>query len=593
MGLTKTVLKRPVTTLIVVLCLIVFGITSVTTNKLELMSSLEMPMLIINAIYPGASPEDVEALVVKPIEDEVGVLSGVETITSSSNENYGLLILSYEYGTNLDDAYNDLKKKIDALVPDLPEDVGTPTIIELDINAMTSLTFAVNNDTVGNLYNYVDNTIVPQIEKLGCVANVAVAGGQAEYIRVELIPEKMAQYRMNMTSLATALASADFTMPLGSTIVGGRELSVSSGNDYDTMQLLKSIPITLGNGNIIYMEDVANIYMALEDQTSIGRYNGSDTISIGVNKNQDSTDIEVSNEVMKVLNEMQKEDPNLHIEVINDNSQLIRNSLETVLETMVMAVVVAMVIIFIFLGDIKASLIVGTSIPISILSTLIAIKVAGFSLNIITLGSMVVGIGMMVDNSIVVLESCFRCTQKGGFLEGKKAAIEGAGTVFQSVLGGTMTTCVVFLPLGFMKGLSGQLFQPLGFTIVFGLVASLLSAMSIVPLCYAFYRPKEKDQTPVSRLMNSVQDAYRSLIRKLLNYKAAVMLTSVGLLAFSLFLAGQIGMELMPMTDDGIISISIRTQPGLTIENIDQIASRAEEYVAADEDVESYLLLSG
>jgi len=593
MGLTKTVLKRPVTTLIVVLCLIVFGFTSVTSNKLELMSALEMPMLIITGIYPGASPEDVEALVVKPIEDEVGVLSGVETIASSSSENFGMVLLSYEYGTDLDVAYDDLKKKMDALTPQLPEDVGTPTIIEMDINALTSLTVAVNNDSVSNLYNYVDNTILPQIEKLGCVANVDVSGGQAEYIRVELIPEKMAQYRMNMTSLATALASADFTMPLGSTVVGGRELSVTSGNDFDTMQLLKSIPITLGNGNIIYIEDIANIYMALEDQTSIGRYNGSDTISIGVNKNQDSTDIEVSDEVMKVLKEMQEEDPNLHIEVINDNSMLIRNSLETVMETMVTAVIVAMVIIFVFLGDLKASLIVGTSIPISILSTLIAIKVAGFSLNIITLGSMVVGIGMMVDNSIVVLESCFRCTQKGGFLEGKKAALEGAGKVFQSVLGGTMTTCVVFLPLGFMKGLSGQLFQPLGFTIVFGLIASLLSAMSIVPLCYAFYRPKEKDQTPVSRLMSSVQDGYRSLIRKLLNHKAAVMATSVGLLVFSLFLATQIGMELMPMTDDGIIAISIQTQPGLTIEKIDEIGRRAEAYIAKEEDVESYLLSYG
>lgn len=593
MGLTKTVLKRPVTTLIVVLCLIVFGFTSVTSNKLELMSALEMPMLIITGIYPGASPEDVEALVVKPIEDEVGVLSGVETITSSSSENFGMVLLSYEYGTDLDVAYDDLKKKMDALTPNLPEDVGTPTIIEMDINALTSLTVAVNNDSVGNLYNYVDNTIIPQIEKLGCVANVDVSGGQAEYIRVELIPEKMNQYRMNMASLATALASADFTMPLGSTIVGGRELSVTTGNDFDTMQLLKSIPITLGNGNIIYMEDVAKIYMALEDQTSIGRYNGSDTISIGVNKNQDSTDIEVSNEVMKVLNEMQEEDPNLHIEVINDNSLLIRNALKTVMETMVIAVLVAMVIIFIFLGDIKASLIVGTSIPISILSTLIAVKVAGFSLNIITLGSMVVGIGMMVDNSIVVLESCFRCAQKGGFLEGKKAAIEGSGKVFQSVLGGTMTTCVVFLPLGFMKGLSGQLFQPLGFTIVFGMVASLLSAISIVPLCYAFYRPKEKDQTPASKMMTVLQDGYRSMIRKLLNHKAAVMATSVGLLAFSLFLASQIGMELMPMTDDGIIAISIQTQPGLTIENIDQIGRRAEEYIAADEDVESYLFSYG
>ncbi len=593
MGLTRTVLKRPVTTLIVVLCLIVFGFTSITSNKLELMSEINMPMLIVSAVYPGASPEDVEELVIKEIEDSVGTLSGVESITSVSNENYGMVLLSYEYGTDIDIAYDDLKKKIDALANVLPEDVTTPTIIELDINDLTSLTVAVNNESVGNLYNYVDNTIVPQIEKLGCVANVNISGGQAEYVRVELIPEKLAQYRMSMTSVSTAIATANFAMPLGSTTVGSRDLSVTSGVDFDTVELLKHIPITAGNGNIIYMEDIANIYLALEDQTSIGRYNGIDTISIGVNKNQDSTDIEVSDDVMRVLNEMMEEDPNLHIEVINDNSQLIRNSLETVLETMVTAVIVAMVIIFIFLGDLKASLIVGTSIPISILSTLIAVKVAGFSLNIITLGSMVVGIGMMVDNSIVVLESCFRTAGKGGFVEARNAALEGTKRVFQSILGGTMTTCVVFLPLAVMQGLSGQLFQPLGFTIVFGLVASLISAMTLVPLCYMYYMPKEKTTTPASYFMGALQDGYRSLMRKLLKHKGMVLATSVGLLALSLFLATQIGMELMPMTDDGIIAVSITSQPGLTIEEIDKLGRRAEEYISQDEDVESYLLSYG
>ena len=593
MGLTKTVLKRPVTTLIVVLCLIVFGVTSVTSNKLELMSEINMPMLIISAIYPGASPEDVEELVVKEIEDEVGTLSGVDTITSVSSENYGMVLLQYEYGTDIDVAYDDLKKKIDALAPDLPDDVSTPTIIEMDINDLTSFTVAINNDSVENLYNYVDNTVVPQLEKLGCVANVDISGGQAEYVRVELIPEKLAQYRMSMSSVSAAIASANFSMPLGNTIVGSRDLSVTTGVDYDTVELLKTIPITLGNGNIIYLEDVANIYLALEDQTSIGRYNGSDTISIGIKKNQDSTDIEVSDEVLKVLNEMMEDDPNLNIEVINDNSDLIRESLKTVMETMVTAVVVAMAIIFIFLGDIKASLIVGTSIPISILSTLIAIKVAGFSLNIITLGSMVVGIGMMVDNSIVVLESCFRNTKKGGFVEAREAALEGTKVVFQSILGGTATTCVVFLPLAVMQGLSGQLFQPLGFTIVFGLVASLISSMTLVPLCYVFYMPKEKTTTPSSRFMNALQDGYRSLMRKLLNHKAAVMVTSIALLVLSLFLASQLGMELMPMTDDGIIAVTVETQPGLTIENIDQIGRRVEEYIAQDEDVESYLLSYG
>ena len=593
MGLTRTTLKRPVTTLIVVLCLIVFGVTSVTTNKLELMSEINMPMLIISAVYPGASPEDVEELVIKEIEDEVGTLSGVETITSTSSENFGMVLLSYEYGTNIDDAYDDLKKKVDALAAELPDAVDTPTIIEMDINDITSYTVAINNDSVSNLYNYVTNTVVPQIEKLGSVANVSVSGGQAEYVRVELIQEKLAQYRMNMSSVATAIASANFSMPLGNTIVGNRDLAVTSGVDFDTVELLKQIPITLGNGNIIYIEDIANIYLALEDPDSIGRYNGSDTISIGVNKNQDSTDIEVSNDVSKVLNEMQEEDPNLQVTVINDNSQLIRNALKTVFETMILAVAVAMTIIFIFLGDLKASLIVGTSIPISILSTLIAVKVAGFSLNIITLGSMVVGIGMMVDNSIVVLESCFRTSDDRSMNNFHKIALEGTKTVFQSILGGTATTCVVFLPLSVMQGLSGQLFKPLGFSIVFGLVASLISAITLVPLCYAFYRPKEKKTNPSSRFMGSLQDGYRALVSRLLNHKAAVMITSVALLALSLFLATQIDMELMPMTDDGIIAISADTQPGLTIDKIDEIGSRIEAYVAQDPDVESYQLSYG
>lgn len=593
MGLTKQVLKRPVTTLLVVLCLVVFGISSVTSSKLELMSEIDMPMLIISAIYPGASPDDVDELVIKEIEDEVGTLSGVDSVTSMSSENFGMVLLQYEYGTDIDQAYDDLKKKVDGLAGKLPDDVDTPTIIEMDINSMPSLTVAVNNSRVDNLYNYVDHSVIPEIEKLGCVANVDVSGGQAEYVRVELIPEKLSQYRMSMSSIVGAIGAADFSMPLGDTIVGGKQLSVTSGVDFDTVELLKKIPITMGNGNIIYIEDVANIDTALEEKDSIGRYNGVDTISIGIKKNQDSTDIEVSNEVMKVLNGMMEDDPDLHVEVINDNSEMIRNSLESVMQTMVLAVIVAMIIIFIFFGDLKASLIVGTSIPVSILATLCAMKLAGFSLNVITLGSLVLGVGMMVDNSIVVLESCFRSTGKGGFVEARKAALEGTAVVLPSIIGGTATTCVVFLPLGFMAGLSGQMFKPLGFTIVFCMLASLISAMSLVPLCYIFYLPKEKTETPAHHVLKKVQDGYRSLMRRLLKHKAAVMITSVGLLALSFFLSTRLKMELMPMTDDGIIAVTIETQPGLTVENVDKIARRAEAYVAADADVESYLLSYG
>ena len=411
MNVTKTVLKRPVTTLMVILCLLVFGLTSVLSSKLELIPPMDMPMLVVSTVYPGASPEDVDELVSQPIEDETGTLSGVKGVTSVSNENYSIVLLEYEYGIDINDAYDDLKKKMDVIQTQLPDDVQDPVIMEMNINDMPSITFAVNNDAQSNLYNYVNDTIVPEFEKLSSVASVDISGGQKEYIRIELIPEKLSQYHLSMNSIASAIGSADFTYPVGDTQVGKQNLSVSAGVSYDTMESLKSIPITVGGGNIIYLEDVANVYPALEEAGGIGRYDGRDTISLQIKKQQRSSDVEVSRDAMRVAEHLKAADDHLEMVVVDDNSDMIKSSLKSVLQTMAMAVLVSMVIIFLFFGDLKASLIVGTSIPISILAALISMSAMGFSLNVITLSSLVLGVGMMVDNSIVVLESCFRSTK--------------------------------------------------------------------------------------------------------------------------------------------------------------------------------------
>lgn len=593
MGLTKKVLQRPVTTVLVVLCLIVFGLSSVFSSRLELTPEMEMPMLVVNAIYPGASPDDVEELVTKLIEDEVGTLSGVDSVTSMSAENYAIVLMQYDYGQDMDKAYDDLKKKLDGLANDFPSDVQTPTIIEMDINDTPSMVLAVNNDQADNLYDYVNDTVVPELEKLTSVASVDVSGGQEAYIKVELIPEKLSQYHLNMNSIAGVVGSADFSMPVGSTIVGGKELSVTSGVDFDTVELLKKIPITLGNGNIIYLEDVANVYNTLEKKDSIGRYNGKDTMALSIKKNQDSSDVEVSKDVTKVLDGLKTRDTNLEVVVVNDYSDTISSSLRSVFQTMIMAVVVAMLIIWLFFGDIKASLIVGTSIPVSILAALILMKAMGFSLNVVTMSSLVLGVGMMVDNSIVVLESCFRKGEGGGFVETRNAAVEGTKTVLESIIGGTTTTCVVFLPLAMIKGMSGQMFKPLGFTIVFCMAASLISAITLVPLCYVYYHPIEKTETPASRLLAAVQNGYRGMIRKFLKRKALVMITSVVLLVLSFMMAAELRMELMVADDPGIIAISIETQPGLTTDKVDEILTKVESFVTQDEDLESYMLSYG
>lgn len=593
MNLTKTVLRRPVTTLMVVLCLIVFGLTSVLSSKLELIPPMDMPMLIVFTMYPGASPDDVDELVSQTIEDETGTLSGIKGVTSVSNENYSIVLLEYEYGIDTNDAYDDLKKKMDTIQAQLPDDVQDPVIMEMNINDMASITFAVNNDSQDNLYNYVNDTIVPEFEKLSSVASVDISGGQEEYIRIELISEKLSQYHLSMNSIASAIESADFTFPVGDTQVGKQTLSVSAGVSYDTMESLKTIPIMVGGGNIIYLEDVANIYPALEDASGIGRYNGRDTISIQIKKQQSSSDVEVSRDAMRVAERLKAADGNLEMIVVDDNSDMIKSSLSSVLQTMAMAVVVSMVIIFLFFGDLKASLIVGTSIPISILVALISMSAMGFSLNVITLSSLVLGVGMMVDNSIVVLESCFRSTKGVGFREYTDAALKGSGTVLQSIIGGTLTTCVVFLPLAFLAGMSGQMFKPLGFTIVFCMLASLISAMTIVPLCYTMYRPKEREHAPLSGMITGFQNGYRKIMKVLLPKKKTVIFVSVLLLVASIAMATQLGMELISSADEGTISVSVETKPGLKIEEIDEILKKVEAVVTADENVDSYMLSYG
>lgn len=593
MSLTKTVLKRPVTTVLCVLCLVVFGLLSVFNSKLELTPEMEMPMMVVSTIYAGANPEDINDLITKPIEDEVSTLTGIDNITSMSNENVSIVLMQYEYGTDMDQAYSDLKKKIDGLGRDLPEDAQAPNIMEFDINDQASIYLAVNNPEAGNLYNYVNNQIVPEFEKLSSVASVDISGGREEYIRVMLDAQKLQQYHLSMQTVVSTLASADFTYPAGNTKVGGLDLSVSAGVEYPTVESLKKIPLVTGNGNILYIEDIAEVGYNLEEAAGIGRYNGNDTVTVSIKKQQQSSAMDVSRQVNRAINQLKQHDPNLEVIVINDASDQISSSLKSVFQTMIMAVIVSMVIIFLFFGDLKASLIVGTSIPISILAALVGMWAAGFSLNMITMSALVLGVGMMVDNSIVVLESCFRSTEKAGFREYAQAAVEGSSIVVQSIIGSTATTCVVFLPMALTNGMSGQLFKPMAFTIVFCLVASLISAMTIVPLCYVYYRPKERQNSPAGGFVRALQGAYRDVMKVLLPKRKTVMFVTVLLLILSFMMAGQLGMEMIPEGDEGTISISIETRPGLTIERTDEIYKQVEAVVTAEPDLDSYVLSAG
>lgn len=591
MGITRYVLKHPVTTIMGILCLIVFGISSVFSAKLEQMPEMETPMMIISARYSGAGPEDIDELVTQPIEDAVSTLEGVKSLSSQSSDGSARVMLEYDYGTDMDEAYDELKKKIDS-IRGLPDDVE-PSIMEMNMNAGTSMMLSISHSENDNLYDYVDQTIVPEFERISSVASVDTMGGSSEYVRVELMSEKMAQYHVTMNDIVSAISSANLAYPSGEAVSGNLELSVTTSLETEKVDELQDIPIATPGGALISLSDVANIYEAEESRGGVSRYNGQETISISITKQQSSTDMEVSGAVHETIETLLANDSNLGIEVVRDTSDTILDSLIEVAKTMVMAVGISMIIIFLFFGDYKASLIVGSSIPTSILLSLIAMTQMGFSLNVITMSALVLGVGMMVDNSIVVLESCFRATAAShdkGVLGYSKAALEGTGIVLNSIIGSTITTCVVFLPLATISGMTGQMFKPLGYTVVFCMVASLLSAMTIVPLCYLFYKPIETNRALMTSPVERMQNAYRGIMKKLLNHRAMVMIVSVGILVGTVVLASGMETELMTSDDTGTVSVSIETRPGLLTEKVNDALNAAEAIVAASDQVDSYML---
>lgn len=567
-----------------------FGLQAILGSKLEMIPEMNLPMLIVAVPYPGASPADLDELVSRPLEESASTLENVDTVYTISLENISVLEIMYKYGTNMDKAYNDLKKVVDAQESTLPEDAQEPIIISIDINSMANLQLAVSAGTDQNLQQYVEDNIVPELEKLSSVGQVSLSGGRENYIRVELISEKLAQYNLDMAAVNALLSTADFTIPAGYALVGRQELSLSVGEKYDRMEQLGQVTIPTATGDVIHLSDIANIYQTLKEADSLGRFNGQDTVTISVQKAQDYTAVDVSRQVLKEVDKLKAANPSLNMVVVQDGSEMIMNSIVSVLQTMAMAILLSMLVLFIFYGEWRASVIVGASIPISVFLALIAIRAAGFSFNVVSLGSLVLGVGMMVDNSIVVLESCFRVKKKLTFFE---AALEGSRQVIAAVFGSTATTCVVFIPIGLLAGLTGQLFKQLGFTIVFCMVASLVSAVTIVPMCYIAMHPREREEFAANRWMSRTQDAYRRFVRRILPRRKTVVGVSILLLVASVALVANLGMELMPNVDEGTIAMSVTVKPGMSAEEIYKVVEPVEEFVAGDPDVDRYMLTYG
>lgn len=591
MNLTKFALKRPVTCLLAILALFVFGLSSVFGFKLQLLPDIEMPMLIVMATYPGADAQSVDELVVSVIEDAGSTLSGVESTTSISNENYGMVLFTYEYGVDIATCHDELNAALEVAALSFPEDAQEPTIIEMNINSMSCMSISAIEVGDVDLLKIVNESIVPELETINGVAQVSVSGGSEEYIKVELNDTLMNQYGLTISGVAQFLATVDFSYPAGTVTHGSQDISIITSMEYNTVQKLKEVPIITGTGAVITLQDIATVSMSAREAESLSRYNGMDNVSINIQNKSSFGTVNVCNSVEKVLEQIKAENPAIAFSVTYNASDSIVDSLTSVFETLLLGVVLTMLVLFVFFGDWKASLIVGASMPISLFATLILMSFMGFSMNIVTLGSLVIAIGMMVDASIVVIESIFRSRKSE--LDRKEAAFKGTKEVTMSIVASTITTVVVYVPLALLKGLSGQVFYQLGFTIVFAMITSLIAALMLVPLFFMIFNPVEKEGVPIDKLLKKFTDKYQVFMKKILYRKKTVLAFSVALLISSFAIATTLNVELMPTADEGMVQVAVGFRAGTTLEAKDKVMREWERIAEEHEDVMGYSVSIG
>ncbi len=576
--LTKTALNRPVAAVVILAGLILFSIVSITGMPLKLMPDINFPVMVVYATYPGASPEEVDENVMEKILDACSNISGLKKTQTTSYENYGALVMQFNYGTDISKAHDDIRSRLERIANSLPENVDNPTILEVETDALDDMTLSVSTESKDlDLLNLINQKLEPQLRRAAALADISITGGDEKYISIRLIPEYASQYGISPSSVVAAITAVNYSIPAGSVAYGDQKLNMETEVRYDDIEKLKQVPITTQRGSVIHLYDVCNIDYGITDKSTLSRYDGGEDISIGLKKRQSSTSVTLSRQIKGILDEFAGDHPDVNVRIINDSADEILAMLKSVVKTLILGIAVAMAVIFLFFGDIKGSLIVGSTMPVSLLAALVCMYFSGISLNVISMNALVISIGMITDNAVVVIELCFKKRADG--LEYKPAAYEGTSVVINSVVASTITTVVVYLPLALLQGLSGQFFKQLGFTIVFVLLASLFSATTLVPLFFSLYKPKERKNNPMSVVLEKLSVVYSRFLGWILNKSVLVVTVSVVLLVVSFLLGTGLRTELISATDEGVVQMSVTFRPGLSLETIDETVVSLEKFV--------------
>ncbi|MCR5023215.1 MAG: efflux RND transporter permease subunit [Lachnospiraceae bacterium] len=587
MSYFRTVLKRPVSVILIMFSIVLFGIISIKNMQMEYFPDLNMPMEMVLVTYPGADSDSVERLVTEPIEDIGGSLTGVNSVESRSYENYCMVQFSYDYDIDLNDAYMELKSELDNIADDLPDDCHTPQIMEIGINNESTISIAASSVDGSDILDYVNDELKPALEKINGVAKVDIKGGRENYAKIVLDEGRLKSYGLSIAEVASAIGAADFDMPVGTIEFGSNDVAANAYSEIDWHTSLPKVALKTSTGALISLSDVAGtINLFGEDPDTISRFNGRDSVLIEIEKKSSAGTIGVCSAVEKALKE--NTNTSIEYEVVSSSADDIMDTLTEVLKTLIEGIVITMAVLLIFLGDIKASLIVGSSMPLSIFIAVMILNLMGMPFDLMTGTGMIIAIGMLVDNSIVVLESCFRMKEETD--DYHSAALKGASTMIFSVIGSTLTTIVVYAPIAMSGGMSGQMNKPLCYSIIFTMTASLMNSVTVVPLLFTLWKPKAKEDLPVNKVLDKLRGLYRKVIPGFMKRPVIPVVAAVVLLIFSAFLFSTLNLDIFPPNHDGSINVEADFRSGTKKEVMDERIRSIEEKLLSDDNFESVRL---
>ncbi|HWP96893.1 MAG TPA: efflux RND transporter permease subunit [Syntrophomonadaceae bacterium] len=605
MHLTELAIKRPKMMTTIILVFVVLGLYTYGQIGVELFPAVNIPVVSVRVSYPGAGAEEIEGQIIKPIEDALSSLSGLKQTTSTASTGSGSVNLEFDLSANANQALMDVQKKVDAVRGRLPDGAGDPVVMKMDMNDAPVLTMALSgNRPLNELYDIANDTVVDRLQRVAGVAQVSINGGKQREIEINLNKSKMEGFGLSINQVITRLSSENLNDPSGRLDRPEAEYNVRVLGEYRSVQEISNIQIPTSSGYAVPLKEIATVVDGFAEVRQYSRLNSQDAIGIQISKQSDASVVATANGVKKELAAIEKDLPSdCKIVISNDSADFVQKTLNGTIGTIIEGIICTGIILFLFLRKWRPTVIVMMAIPTSLLATLMMISFAGFTFNMMSLMGLALCIGILVDDSIVVLENIDRHWAMGKLPA--VAALEGRSEIGMAAIAITLSDVVVFVPIAFMSGMVGQFFRQFGLTIVFATLFSLFVSFTMTPmLASLLYKPKDesdnKDENRRSKLDfiwrriipwgSNLKSGYVTLLAWTMNHRKRVLAFSV--LAFFLSLTvvplGLVSTEFMPKSDQGAISISLEMPQGTPLAKTDDGLKQIENYVKQIPEVQYY-----